>query len=161
MKILFLDIDGVLNSDLWHRESQKIDLKFPLDQFDPKAIELFNRIIENTSTKIVLTSTWRLKFEIGFMQNLFSELGIIGEIIDYTPDLKKGNNYVLRGNEILKWCKENESLLGVKFIEYKDFAILDDNTDMLHWQSKFFFQTDRYCGLTPSIAKNIIRHFKN
>lgn len=44
------------------------------------------KIIEKTNLKIVLSSTWRLKYDIEFMQNIFQELGIKGEIIDFTPD---------------------------------------------------------------------------
>ncbi len=159
MKIIFLDIDGVLNSDLWDKSSKSKVIDFPENQFDPKLIELFNKITEKTTEKIVLTSTWRLEYDLDFMQNLFNRVGIRAEIIAYTPDLKKGNDYVVRGNEILKWCKDNETLLGSKTLDYTDFIIIDDNSDMLHWQSKYFFQTDRLSGLTPTIVKNIIRQF--
>jgi hypothetical protein len=161
MKIIFLDIDGVLNSDSWDNSEEQKQSQFPENQFSPKLIQLFNKVIEETTDKIVLTSTWRLEYDIKFMQSLFKKVGIKGEIIDFTPDLKKGNDYVVRGNEILKWCKDNQNLINSRPLDYTDFIIIDDNSDMLFWQSKFFFQTDRLSGLTPSIIKNIIRQFKN
>ena len=161
MKTIFLDIDGVVNSDLWDKSEQKSHKTFPENQFDPKLILLLNKILEETSAKIVLTSTWRLKYNLIFMKELFLKVGIKGEIIDYTPNLKQGNNYVVRGNEILKWCKDNESKLDSKVFDYTNFAIIDDNSDMLFWQAKYFFQTDIHCGLTPSIVKSVIRQLKN
>ena len=160
MKIIFLDIDGVLNSDNWYYSEQKKHIAYPEDQFDPKLIELFNKVLTETTDKIVLTSTWRLRHDVEFMQSLFDKVGIQGQIIDFTPDLKKGNDYVVRGNEILKWCMINQDIINCRPMDYTDFVIIDDNSDMLLWQSKYFFQTDRLCGLTPTIVKNIIRQFK-
>lgn len=144
MRILFLDIDGVLNSDIWIRSIKGNNGQFPYNQFDTKAIELLNRMTERTNAKIVLTSMWRLKRSLCLMQQIFLEVGIKGEIIAFTPNLKK----------------DNESLIESKVMDYTDFAILDDNSDMLYWQANFFFQTDRCCGLTPTIAKRVIKHFK-
>lgn len=63
MKFLFLDIDGVLNTgcyqDLLMKSGQDIiDEEGAL--FDPIAIENLKYIVEKTSAKIVLTSTWRM-----------------------------------------------------------------------------------------------------
>ena len=159
MKLIFLDIDGVLNSDNWYYHPEKQRLKYPYDQFDPKLVELFNKITSKCTKSIVLTSTWRLNYSIEKMRDIFAEVGIAGNIIDYTPNLKKDTDYVVRGNEILKWCKDNEDLLGCKTMDYTDFIILDDNSDMLLWQQKYFFQTDRLSGLTPTITQNVIRQF--
>jgi len=160
MKLIFLDIDGVLNSDQWDNSEKQNELIYPENQFDPKLVSLFNKILSKTTNKIVLTSTWRLEHDLEYMRELFKKVGIQGEIIDFTPDLKKGNDFVVRGNEILKWCKDNQDVINCRPLDYTDFIIIDDNSDMLLWQSKFFFQTDRLCGLTPTIVKNIIRQFK-
>lgn len=157
MRVIFLDVDGVLNSDLWMKSSGYIEGTYPTNQFDPKAIELFNKIIAQTGAKVVLSSTWRLKYSISEIREIFSQVNLECEVIDFTPDLKKDNDYVIRGNEILKWCKDNEGVIGSKFLNYTDFAILDDNDDMLYWQRKHYFHTDRFCGLTPTVARNLIR----
>jgi len=160
MKIIFLDIDGVLNSDNWERTDEYFNKKYPENMFDPKAVKLLNKMIDDTGAKVVLTSTWRLKYSLAEMKELFSKIGLLCDLIDFTPDLKKGNNYTLRGNEILKWCKDNREITGTKYNDYTDFIILDDNSDMIYWQAKYFFQTDRLCGLSPTIAREATRMLK-
>lgn len=160
MKLIFLDIDGVFNSKTWEQNDAFKKGSYPTNMFDPSTVALFNKIIEETSAKIVMTSTWRLKFSLAELRQLFLEVGIKGEIIDFTPNLKEGQNYVLRGNEILKWCKDNKDILEVKYIDYTDFAIIDDNSDMLYWQAKNFFQTDEQCGLSPEVTRQVIRSLK-
>ena len=68
MKIIFLDIDGVLNSDIYYR---KVDRSVKdWTRFDPKAVELINKLIDEFSAKIVVSSTWRF----GAVKQLTSEL---------------------------------------------------------------------------------------
>ena len=160
MKIVFLDIDGVLNSDTWEKTDEYNKGEYPEKMFDPKAVKLLNKIIKETEAKVVLTSTWRLKYSLDEMINLFSKVGINCDLIDFTPDLKKDNDYTLRGNEILKWCKDNRNVIGTKPLNYTNFIILDDNNDMLLWQSKFFFQTDKLCGLSSTVTREAIRMLK-
>ena len=52
MKILFLDIDGVLNS--WRYDQERISLQ---DNIDETRLPLLSRIVSSTNTKIVLTSS--------------------------------------------------------------------------------------------------------
>ena len=55
-KILFLDIDGVLNGyDLFQRKAP-----YPLSEFNEEKIELLNSLIDDMpDIKIVLSSSWR------------------------------------------------------------------------------------------------------
>ena len=160
MKIIFLDIDGVLNSDTWQKTDQYKMGKNPEKWFDPNAVNLLNKLIDETKAKIVLTSTWRLEYSLEEMRKIFSNVGIKCDLIDFTPDLTNNNDYVVRGNEILKWCKENHDVIGTNPLSYNDFIILDDNSDMLLWQSKYFFQTDKLCGLSPTVTREDIRMLK-
>lgn len=161
MKIIFLDIDGVLNSDIWYK-SQKLDESAKnalLHHLDPHAVHLLNKIVSKTKAKIVLSTTWRLHYSIEAIQKIFIEKGFTGDIIGKTPDLVNSNDNFIRGNEILKWCKDNENIIGKKYYNFKSYAIIDDKNDMLYWHKNNFFQTDRYCGLTPSKASEIIKFF--
>ena len=58
MKILFLDIDGVLNS--WRYDQERISLQ---DNIDETRLPLLSRIVSSTNAKIVLTSSWRKHWE--------------------------------------------------------------------------------------------------
>ncbi|WP_158447885.1 HAD domain-containing protein [Aquimarina longa] len=53
MKIIFLDIDGVLNSDTWEKSDEYINGEYPEKMFDPNTVNLLNKIISETESKIV------------------------------------------------------------------------------------------------------------
>ena len=55
MKILFLDIDGVLNSRAYDRKRNWSELT----NIDETRLPLVKKIIDKTGAKIVLISTWR------------------------------------------------------------------------------------------------------
>ena len=54
MKVIFLDIDGVLNSQDWYiyrRDNVAMDsvnAQYPFYEFDPRAVERLNRIIKES-----------------------------------------------------------------------------------------------------------------
>ena len=54
MKILFLDFDGVLNSEKYVKNSNEFGVVI-----DPERMILLKQIIDSTGAKIVLTSSWR------------------------------------------------------------------------------------------------------
>jgi hypothetical protein len=58
IKALFLDVDGVLNSDDYQFCSGKWNMS-KKSQIDPTSIPLLNQIIAATNAKIVVSSTWR------------------------------------------------------------------------------------------------------
>lgn len=45
-KYLFLDVDGVLNSVSWYRAEWNKDHVYPQGDFDPKCVEIVNRIVK-------------------------------------------------------------------------------------------------------------------
>ena len=61
-KYLFLDFDGVLNTDRYAKRLRKEGID-PFDEFgamfDPDTISNLRSIVEQTDCKIVLSSTWR------------------------------------------------------------------------------------------------------
>lgn len=161
-KIIFLDVDGVLNSHLHFSKDcdEALTLGLAAD-IDPDAMGLLNALITDTESKVVITSTWRLNRTVEELQTLFEKRGFTGEIIDKTKDLRVGEDRdcILRGNEILCWMKDNPALLGTSYWEYHNYVILDDDSDMLYWQRNNYLYVDPWCGLTPSVtfrAKKIL-----
>jgi hypothetical protein len=119
VKLLFLDIDGVLNSIAYFRRRDPITAQKCRD-IDPDAVMLLNEVIERTGCSVVLSSTWRL-FGLDAVRETLAERGFTGTLIGATPVLSD-NNPNRRGREILSWLKTSGERATV--------AIVDDDTDM-------------------------------
>ena len=163
MKVLFLDIDGVLNSENWFAyriycvknnmvnilmnfvDTDDRNIKHKLTMLDDRAIANLNRIIEETGCKVVLSSSWRSSIESEniFTQNLLKLKGFKYEFYDVTPRLWFSDFSIRRGEEIKFWLdKESEKH------EIESFVILDDDSDMLPEQMSNFIHVDGQVGLT-------------
>lgn len=133
MKVIFLDIDGVLNSEASMRD-------FGIrntwnDNPHPMHIEWLNMIVEKTGAKVVISSTWRTSGSPHMFGRLLYLLGFIGEVIDRTPNLDTE-----RGTEIKSWLFSHiDKLDRCKNLQWapswmepiESFVILDDDDDML------------------------------
>jgi hypothetical protein len=178
MRIIFLDVDGVLNCQIHYETQQfkdyreakkqlKKDVKAEriekLDyykaQLSSERIEWLNELCKDTGAVVVISSTWRLGKTAEQLQEVFDYAGGTFKIIDVTPNLR--GEGCLRGNEIYQWIKENDKDLGVSYYNFKNYVIIDDDSDMLLWQREHFFQTDSYSGLTPNTCYKIRKFFKN
>ena len=163
MKVLFLDIDGVLNSENWFAyriycvknnmvnilmnfvDTDDRNIKHKLTTLDDRAIANLNRIVEETGCKVVLSSSWRSSIESEniFTQNLLKLKGFKYEFYDATPRLWFSDFSIRRGEEIKFWLdKESEKH------EIESFVILDDDSDMLPEQMNNFIHVDGQVGLT-------------
>jgi hypothetical protein len=105
MRIIFLDIDGVVNLEIdWCKES----------------INVLNRLIYITDSKIVITSDWRYNYTIKELRNIFSNVGLCCDIID-TIDLHDNSNIE---------SIEKDRFIGImnyiKKHDLKNFLIIDD-----------------------------------
>lgn len=141
-RIIFLDMDGVMNHTGF--------MKGP-DPIDPKCLERLNEIVEATDAKVVITSTWRKYTHINEIIEHMENLGFRGEIISYTPRIDKEYGYnAPRGCEIQLWIKRN---IADGDCTYRRYIILDDDSDMLLEQRENFILTDATGGgLTIHIA---------
>ena len=119
MNIIFLDIDGVLNSYAYHKETGN-DLNL-------KSVDILSQIYHKFNCKIVLSSTWRELKDIPdesaqkMWKHLVDTLTKYGmEIYDITPTIK--NNRPL---EIATWLQNNSC---------SNFLILDDDFQLLEYK---------------------------
>lgn len=109
-KYLFLDVDGVLNSVSWYRAEWNKDHVYPQGDFDPKCVEIVNRIVKETGCKVVVSSSWRAEIN---LQSIFDKAGLKFKIHSITPF------GVHRGCEIRDWlASETEPYV---------YAILDED----------------------------------
>ena len=144
-KILFLDIDGVLNTDRqqWHCQMNSIA---PVDKFgyafDSKAVENLATILEETGAEIVISSSWKF-LGLQTLQKMWKDRNLPGVIIDITPDGKS------KGWEIDEWLMNHKG-------QVSGYAIIDDENVMLPEQQKHFVQTKSQLGITSrEIEKSV------
>jgi hypothetical protein len=147
MKVIFLDIDGVLNvigqgydeyGQLFHKHFED-NLKW---------------IIEQTNAKIVISSTWRMS-GLKIMREMWEKRGLAGDVIDITT-ISYNNNHN-RGHEIQQWIDDNN---------VTSYCIIDDDDDMLPSQLNNFVRTadnqdhpdsiDIGYGLTRKCAEQVV-----
>jgi hypothetical protein len=158
-KIIFLDVDGVLNHEAFYSKRQEEGIEnypsYPLCEIDYKCVEVLNEIISKTGAKVVVSSTWRHGRTVEELQSILDQSGFKGEIIDKTPSFD--HDECVRGNEIRKWIQNNFDLLGADVHHFENYVIFDDDNDMLYSQKDNFLQVDRWVGLTYFMAARAIR----
>ena len=146
MRLIFLDFDGVLNSQFWYVRTNGSRGR---DDLDTDAIGFLNNLIAATDAKVVVSSTWRLNRTVEELQAILDRNGFKGEVVGKTKDLR--GEGCLRGNEIRCWIEDNPTMLGGRASwDYSDYVIFDDDSDMLYWQKDNFIHIDPYAGLTPN-----------
>lgn len=148
MKILFLDVDGVMNSEETLRK--QVTREYHPSGIDPYLALLVNRIIETTGCEVVLSSAWRGSEE----NHKYIEKMIGAKLRGITPRCCAG----IRGVEIHMWLQKNVDGFSSTYKGDFKIAILDDDSDMLLWQSDFFFKTSFKTGITPEVVESIINH---
>ncbi len=130
MKVIFLDIDGVLNVYPQGRDDYG-------SIFHKHFVDNLRWIIEQTGAKIVISSTWRFS-GLDIMIEMWKVRNLPGEVIGITPDFMHQTGTTLqRGKEIIAWIEEWEKINT----KIKSYVIIDDDTDMEPEQLKNFVKT--------------------
>jgi hypothetical protein len=130
MRVIFTDIDGVLNPH-WRKKWSK------------SAVMLYNKICKEFDLRVVITSTWRTNHTIEQLQQIFTEQGIEIPIYDYTPHLEQED----RGLEIRQWLMEN--------VDCIDWVIIDDKTSDIEPHVKNVVKCRSWIGLTKDEYEEI------
>jgi len=136
MNIIFLDFDGVLNT--------------PKGYWLPECIEQLNRIVHETNSMVVVSSSWRISHGVDALRELLKINGFTGTIFGCIPDLRKEYNGkwmgVDRGVEIYAW---------IKMYAPDRYVAIDDISD--DWMEDIVVKTEIREGLTKEIADKVIR----
>ncbi|MDR1554136.1 MAG: hypothetical protein LBS69_11880 [Prevotellaceae bacterium] len=109
-KVLFLDIDGVLQPGSYQKRFKHIDEmdvlykelfdKYGIDyspyfkydvaavyyDWDKESLQELRRILDTTGAKIVISSDWRQSKPIECLRNFFRIYDMADYVVDYTPD---------------------------------------------------------------------------
>ena len=169
MKVLFLDIDGVLHTTSHDASLIRYGL-LPYDEqgpiFSPKCVEQLTRIIRETSAGIVISSSWKDSAAnpdtLSLIRRIWEIRHMPGEILDVTPTLThqafkaqypRISETKWKGCEIDSWLKQN--------FQAGSYAIVDDLPIALPHQKPHFVRTSPSKGLTPRKANRIIKLLNN
>lgn len=147
MKIVFLDIDGVLNSAtyFWSKEyldetAQLTDAELMMlehpSNLDPVALQMINHIVKESGAEVVLSSSHRMKRSIEEWTTLMQKRGATFKITDRTPKFSDAT----KGTEILSFIKSMRN-------RPDSIVILDDHNEMENLK-KYLVLTDAKFGIT-------------
>ena len=152
MKVLFLDIDGVLNTKYWYTQ---VNRNTPKDKygyaFDPNAVANLKRIVEESGADIVISSSWKC-MGLSQMEDMWRDRSLPGKIIGITPnsvsdemllnaDIDSIELFHSRGEEIKEWLTTHG-----KYVSH--YVIIDDMDNMLPEQQSHFVKTNPEVGIT-------------
>lgn len=138
MKVIFLDIDGVLNEENWMINNTP--------WIDENKLKLLSNLCKKTKAKIVLSTNWRdIWFEpmlmnskgncINLAHKLFKKYKL--DVIGVTPSLG------MRESEILTYLSDND---------FDSYVVFDDKKLNL----PHFIQTDKSKGLIEADCINAL-----
>lgn len=154
MKVIFLDIDGVLNSEEFLKSNES-------EAIDRANVRVLKNIIGKTGAVIVMSSAWRLWFDDNMMPkegysqclyDIFCEFDI--KLFGKTPDFsneeirfKKTFSHV-KAKEIIAWLSEHETI--DKYVVLDDLDLRDEEVNA------HLIRTNGQVGITEEDAKRVI-----
>lgn len=137
MKIIFLDIDGVLNNDnhIYHYGNNYIDNNL---------LNLFVAVLKSTKSEVVLSCGWKINdFKLKTLTDKLSRFEI--NILDIINSNKDG--WINAQEEIKKWLKNHPQV--------SKYCIISSDFDVGQGL-KNFFRTDSELGLTEDSSIDVI-----
>lgn len=130
MRVIFLDIDGVLNTQSSRTATQR-------EGIDRDCLRCLHELVQDTGATVVITSVWR-KFHTVEALKVTLQLAVTP---DATPRLGPR-----RGQEIRAWLELHPDVT--------QFVILDDESKtLLYDQLGRLVKTSDTYGLTPQLAQ--------
>lgn len=164
-KVIFLDFDGVLNTEKY-QAGLRAEGKKGYDQygplFDPEAVGNLGRILDAVpDAVVVISSSWKLE-GLPRMKDMWRFRKMPGSVYDITPDylspewqidldaVEDFSILVGRGNEVRQWLKDNMP-------EECRYVIFDDLPDYLPDQRVHLITTDPRIGISKEDADHAIK----
>ena len=168
MRYLFIDFDGVLNTDSYHKQLREKGEKTsdgfgPL--FDPAAVQALGKILEAVQDAvIVIISSWKDIHSFVGIREMWIERDLPGSVYAVTPSTMNDDLLVAnladpesfrqvegstKGKEIAVWMAGHDAL-------EEPFVIIDDNDRFLPWQREHVVKTNPEVGLTAADAEKAI-----
>lgn len=139
MNLIFLDFDGVLNSERSNLAYQTHERKIGWEPegLDEIAVRLMRRLAEEADAKVVISSSWRHHFPDEQLQKFLIAKGWTScEIIGHTPTFRYrdvyGTSPGFRGAEVASFLNDFIS----KKNELGTWVIIDDSVDFYYGETQ-------------------------
>ncbi|NEW06863.1 hypothetical protein GK047_12690 [Paenibacillus sp. SYP-B3998] len=145
MKLIFLDIDGVMVTSRHFVQSNR----YFGHEFDPECIKNLKAILDITSANIVVSSSWREGRTLKQLQSIF-EINGINKVIGMIPII----DGAIRGREVKEYLN-NTKELGM---DISAFVIIDDEEEMGELET-YLIETEFNTGITDEIKNRVIEFF--
>lgn len=153
MKVIFLDIDGVLNGHEWDDEAKSCSIR-------RECVKHLSRIVSETGAKLVISSAWRYMIlreqmtDCGFGYMLRTHGLVCGEpgplVIGHTGPDREPCQFDDRALQIKAWLAEHSDVERYIALDDEDYEFSKHNVD--------FLLTDSATGLTEADANLAIAH---
>lgn len=139
MNVLFLDIDGVLNSEFYYEHCRKQD-----SDIDDYKVMLIANLVKQFNLRIVLTSSWRESNIVETKKRLIEKEPSLASLVPYMIDQTRRREDRVRGYEIQDWINHNKQHIN------KYVIIDDDDFDILEVQKPNLIKVNNYFGVMTS-----------
>lgn len=143
--LLFLDIDGVLNSALFFERKARRGVKHfgePGDLLDPEAVARLDRIVTATDCKIVLATSWTMDFSKLTIGHWLGQAGLSRPEAVWHHMLHPGADL----RDPLCCARQIRDFLNI--LPPRPFAILEDDPATAHFHPHALVLTEYATGLT-------------
>ena len=163
-KIIFLDFDGVLNTEYYQNYLCYQRLAYQDEYgaiFDPEATKQLERVVDATNAKIVIESSWKF-LGLEAMEEMWTDRQLPGQVIGITPS-SVSDQWLLSANlddidPAMGHCKGMEIASWLTDHAGPDahYVIIDDEYVILDSQVPHFILTNPYDGITEELADKAI-----
>ena len=145
MKIVFVDIDGVLHGDKWLFETYSnnwpsLERENDHKWFQKECVDRLNSITEKGNARIIIHSSWRHFRTQDELTELFKKVGITGRVLGVTEGQ-------VRHRSIESCLLDNP--------EIEKFVVLDDLASA--WNGPELIHIDAVFGLQDSHIKEALK----
>ena len=154
MKVIFLDIEGVLNSEKFLNNNK--------DQVvDRERVRILKSIVDKTGAVIIMSSGWRLCFDEnmlpqdGYSKELYEVLcefniNLFGKTPDFsTEEIRSRKTFShVKANEIIAWLDENKNV--------EKYVVIDDLDLKNEEINSHLVKVNGEIGITEEDAKVVI-----
>jgi len=144
VRVLFLDVDGVLNRTGFQPD-ESLGLR---SWIEPELAERLCDVLRATRAQVVMSSDWRLERELDALRDELRAAGIDAALIGATPELAGQP----RWREIEAWMVEHQ-------VDREAVVIVDDGHDMGKLTERFV-RTSPLNGLDEQAARAVVALFE-